>query len=64
VVVRLAEGGPRPESKITLHFTVSDSGVGIPEEKLESIFQSFTQADGSTTRKIRRNGLGLTICRQ
>ncbi len=42
---------------------VKDSGIGIPEEKLGSVFESFTQADSSTTRKYGGTGLGLTISR-
>jgi PAS domain S-box-containing protein len=44
-----------------LHFTVSDSGIGIPKDKLQSILAPFTQADNSSTRKFGGTGLGLTL---
>lgn len=45
-----------------LHFTVKDTGVGMPVEKHEKIFEAFSQSDGSVTREYGGTGLGLTIC--
>jgi signal transduction histidine kinase/CheY-like chemotaxis protein/HPt (histidine-containing phosphotransfer) domain-containing protein len=61
VKVELDPENPAPGH---LRFAISDTGIGIPENKLGAIFESFTQVDASTTRKYGGTGLGLTISKQ
>jgi len=63
VVVR-ASLDSRSAGVADLHFEISDTGIGIPVEQRERIFEAFTQADGSRTRKYGGTGLGLTISKR
>ncbi|MEO8358230.1 MAG: PAS domain S-box protein [Chloroflexota bacterium] len=63
IIIR-AEHTREEEKSVDIRFSVQDTGIGIPMESQSAVFERFTQADGSTTRKYGGTGLGLTITKQ
>ncbi len=63
-VVIQASITPKDNRKLLFACSVTDTGIGIPDEKIDSLFESFTQVDASTTRKYGGTGLGLSIVKQ
>jgi signal transduction histidine kinase/CheY-like chemotaxis protein len=65
VLVSVKLTAPAPEANTRLlHFSIQDTGVGIPADKLDRLFQPFSQVDSSTARRYGGTGLGLAICRK
>ncbi|MBK8045962.1 MAG: response regulator [Anaerolineales bacterium] len=66
LTVQLADATeiPAPNQLVQVHFAIRDTGIGIPQDRMDRLFRPFSQVDASTTRTYGGTGLGLVICRQ
>ena len=64
VLVEVKSGAQRSDGQVELLFSIKDSGIGIPADRMDRLFKSFSQVDSSTTRLYGGTGLGLAICKQ